>query len=633
MTTDREERLLDAIGGIDDALITAAEKGLARPKPKAWLGVAAALLVAVAGGAYFLQPNREIVPLPAIGCAEAQHTEKVAANTTPPPLAAPQENFTLTRSVGNVKVQYADDLNISDLPASTACLAFLTEDEIFHQRDTDIFRGIIREIRNIEISLNGTKVYQAIAYIEVGYVYRGACQAGDVVSVLLSGAIGRDVQVSTAGGIASAMREGMTGIFMPMAHDAETLMEAGEAKLYLQEVASHFFLDGERYAFLDTENGLTFAREAFGLIKNAESLDEAEAYVTAMLTPRTPDLPLLRLDSYAMGAGFAAHMMYDAAELIDGNPWSKDWTPESLPVYANKAQAALRGGYYITSGLSVSDMTALAEETARRFGLAVLSIETHPTDAQLESMRRKLQREGMPEDGIPYGFSVMADCDLASITVDPNGDTFIDYKTEIPLPAAYRDKAAFTMEDAQALADYFLEEYREALGYQSPAANAFGNYTFAGERFFTYEIFEAAGSSVERLLRFHFEKTAFHTNQRGYLSSIRLTRMDLSEKLGDYPAITEAEAKALLLAGHYLTTVPEEYGAPIEEAVAGVTLYYRAAPYYREIMPFYQFYVLLPEIYEGGKAEGLHTYGIFEVPALQAEYLMGFPSAGEIRFN
>ena len=88
--------------------------------------------------------------------------------------------------------------------------------------------------------------------------------------------------------------------------------------------------------------------------------------------------------------------------------------------------------------------------------------------------------------------------------------------------------------------------------------------------------------------------------------------------MGDYPIISVKEAQALLCAGNYITTVPEEF--PGEEHIARVELIYRDS---------YRFYVEVPDM---ARDNGLKTYGAYYVPAVSGEFLSELP-VWEGQFN
>ena len=159
----------------------------------------------------------------------------------------------------------------------------LTEEELFTTFHTAIFKGTISEIRNIVVNFNGDKANRAIAKIEVEQVYRGPCSAGDTISVMLPCPLVKGFWVTDTSTV-SAMEVGTTGIFMPMIYDDEnSIWEQNGAKLDIRDIADYGFADGERFAFLETEDGLVFSRDAYSSIANATTLDEVEDYIETML--------------------------------------------------------------------------------------------------------------------------------------------------------------------------------------------------------------------------------------------------------------------------------------------------------------------------------------------------------------
>lgn len=164
-------------------------------------------------------------------------------------------------------------------------LQILTEKEVFSTFDMAIFKGTILEIKNIELDFNGEKEYRAIAEIEVKEIFQGSAKAGDTVSVLLPCPISEEIWVEDTD-VVSAMRIGMTGIFMPMLYDENSVWEQNNARLIKKDIADYGFLDGLQYAFLETESGLIFNRETYKSIADATTLNEIEEYIQMMLEKR-----------------------------------------------------------------------------------------------------------------------------------------------------------------------------------------------------------------------------------------------------------------------------------------------------------------------------------------------------------
>lgn len=195
------------------------------------------------------------------------------------PVFLPQYQIQLSDKSVGVTARYT---NIPINFGSADSLVYLTEEELFTEFDTAIFKGIITDISNIVLDFNGRKNHRAIAEIQIEQVYRGECKVGEIVNVLLPCPVATQFWVSDTE-IVSKMTVGMTGIFMPMIYDENSMRQENGATLMLQDIADYGFADGSRYAFLDTESGLVFSRTAYESISEAKTLAEIEKYVIMMI--------------------------------------------------------------------------------------------------------------------------------------------------------------------------------------------------------------------------------------------------------------------------------------------------------------------------------------------------------------
>lgn len=190
-----------------------------------------------------------------------------------------KSNFELPNSSGNISIKYTKKTPSISIKSD---LEWLTEEELFHKYNTNIFMGEVREIRNIEINYNGSMDYRAIAKIKVNKNYRGNVKPGETVSVLLPSPIDTNISVEDTE-IVSSMKIGMTGIFMPLKYDDSSYREENGARLYLKDIAEYGLLDGMRFMFLNTENGLAFDKNAYESIGFATTLEEIEQYIINMI--------------------------------------------------------------------------------------------------------------------------------------------------------------------------------------------------------------------------------------------------------------------------------------------------------------------------------------------------------------
>lgn len=191
------------------------------------------------------------------------------------------EQLPLSDASQGVTVRYGSPL--FSVSSSADQLINLSEEELFTAFDTAIFLGAVTQIDNIMLDFNGSKNYRALAQIQVETAYRGPYQAGDTVTVLLPCPIMDGVWVEDTE-VISQLAVGTRGIFMPTVYDETSVREENGATLALRDIADCGFPDGERFAFLETVDGLTFARWAYPSIQDADSLEDIENYILNMIS-------------------------------------------------------------------------------------------------------------------------------------------------------------------------------------------------------------------------------------------------------------------------------------------------------------------------------------------------------------
>lgn len=188
-----------------------------------------------------------------------------------------KELIPLSDSSSNMSVAYIDEGEI-DVGKSSANLIDMSEDELFSKWDPVVVRGVVKQIDHIELNFSGQVEYQSIVTIGVTDVYRGDIEPGSTIQVLTVAGVGSKVLQSDAD-VISELRLGMEGIFMPRRHDASHVWSQNGATLQVMDVSDYGFPDGERYMFLNTDEGLVFSRDAYPSLRDADTLDDVEAFM------------------------------------------------------------------------------------------------------------------------------------------------------------------------------------------------------------------------------------------------------------------------------------------------------------------------------------------------------------------
>lgn len=188
-----------------------------------------------------------------------------------------KERIPLSDSSSNMSVAYVDEGDVN-VGMSSANLMEMSEDELFSQWEPAVVRGVVQQIDHIELDFNGQEEYQSLVTIAVTDVYRGEIEPGSTIQVLTVAGVGSEVLQSDAD-VISELRLGMEGIFMPRRHDASHVWSQNEASLQLMDVSDYGFPDGERYMFLNTDDGLVYSRDAYPSLAGATTLEDVEAFV------------------------------------------------------------------------------------------------------------------------------------------------------------------------------------------------------------------------------------------------------------------------------------------------------------------------------------------------------------------
>jgi len=336
-----------------------------------------------------------------------------------------------------------------------------------------------------------------------------------------------------------------------------------------------------------------------------------------------PDLPKLMISETMSSMGYEGYMAFDVSELVSANPWNEKLTISTLPVFKNQLTYET---YAWASGADFDKMQALLLDVAGRLGMDTEAIKirtNEPTPEEKEMITEKFEAVG---DTVPDGYftptMLIAEEDGIEIEVDQELTVTVRYDPAIELPAKYNFTHFASYKDVKKAARYLKSEYADLIGMEKPQTNIYGgDYTYSAEQHFYISFFEGSGSIEDQIINYNFNQVHFHCDDEGKLFITRFYQPDLSEKAGDYPVISTMEAEKLLSEGYYITTVP--YEMPGVEYIRKVELIYRTSPQETYYMPYYRFYVELPE---EKRDNGLKDYGAYYVPAVHSTYIENMPT-------
>lgn len=338
-------------------------------------------------------------------------------------------------------------------------------------------------------------------------------------------------------------------------------------------------------------------------------------------------LPLLSIsEDNGTGMGYEGYLAYDVSELVNGNPWNETMELSSLPVYQN---SLTYDSYFIAFGVDFDAMKEFLLEIAGRLGLDTSSLVITDNAAEKEREARIISRElkqDLPEEYYnPTKYIVEADG--MTIEVDQTLTARINFDPPLALPDGYNYTYFAPYADYTEVAEYLKEEYSHLIDMDSPQTNIYGgDYNIYLDQGYDITFYDGAGDDISRIVNYNFNLIAFYCEpEEGRLRFVRIYHPDLSLKLGDYPIITADEARELLLAGHYLTSVP--YEMPGREYIKKVELIYHTSELDQYFIPFYRFYVEIDDSPLPNELDnsGIKTYGAYYVPAVEGRYLTNMP--------
>lgn len=352
-------------------------------------------------------------------------------------------------------------------------------------------------------------------------------------------------------------------------------------------------------------------------------------FVTSRLIPDrntdaiSTELPMLAITTrqpLVEGCGGGGLQAYDISEWINSNPWREDAELSTLPVYRNPLTYDEQ---FQVQGTDFSKMETLLLDVIKGLGMKRddFDISDNAPSAYLQQVITEKLGGNVP-DGYFNPTEMHARSENILIEISANLTAKISFEPAIVLPDKYQFTYFASYEDVKDTADYLKKTYQDLISFRKPQANIYGgDYNNVLQQSYDIEFFEGKGTLPEQIINYNFNRVAFYCDNEGTLFLARVFRPDLSEKVGEYPIITVEEATEQLLAGRYY--YPSSFEHPNTDCIAKVELIYRTGQYEEYFMPYYLFYVELPEMEREG---GLKTYGLYYVPAVEEKYITNTPS-------
>ena len=318
-------------------------------------------------------------------------------------------------------------------------------------------------------------------------------------------------------------------------------------------------------------------------------------------------LPKITAELTTGDMGFEGYMAYSVDELENGNPWRGiPADTEALPVYENLLYSEHADPVLYETE---EELRGAAETAAERLGMTVLSLEVQTMG----------EIRGTEYTERPTGASAECEGDFGAATVYVSNAGMIRTQFSDPLP--------FGSEEEKSAAMDILSAY---LGYRDAVIAESGDRDIYGVRSRQYRVYEDSSDPVQKLLNYSIAVSRlYETDDGAGLGTVwKYPGIDVLKFLGDYPVIGEDEARAMLLNGEYLTTVPADTlpeSGITEDRIDRVELVYRTGPRDKYIEPYFRFLVRLREGFPASAAEGLSNWGAYYVPAVRTEYLAEIP--------
>lgn len=304
-------------------------------------------------------------------------------------------------------------------------------------------------------------------------------------------------------------------------------------------------------------------------------------------------LEKIKPDPGVDGMGFEGFWAHDVSELLENNPWTKECSLTSLPVFAESNNELFSMENYYSAEEMKDRLSGISDELGGEF-----NVTNEPAD-------------GSYIEASVYG---------ARLRMQSSGQISINFNGVLKLPEKYRISDGCGRENAEAAVNYLAERYYDVLKFEYPVPSVYTDYDIYSKPYTRFEVYDKSDDPLTAILNFNFRKASFSGN--GDLEYICIyDNLACKTVVGMYPIIDYETAEKMLMDGDYTTTVWEENRLPDGFEADDVTfsgLYYKRTEDYKYNIPYYRFLI---ELQNSNRPEDMKEYGAFYVPAIAPEYL------------
>ena len=329
------------------------------------------------------------------------------------------------------------------------------------------------------------------------------------------------------------------------------------------------------------------------------------------------------------GAGLGQADAYDISDIACSNPWNERMAITDLPVFSNYLKQSEEMKKPI--GADRNKMTAALLDAAERLGIKedelIITDDAIPEEKQAEMVERM-------GGYVPEGFfelnSLYGTTDEVNITVYTDLTVTVSFKTPLRLPPAYQDHHMNSFDDANDIAKYLLESYKNIIKMDYPAISieggSYNTDLTKGNYFISF--YEAGESDIDSIIGYNFKKLTFNLDSNKNIVGFIISAPDISEVAGTYPIITPDEAKDLFVKGHYFGNTRVSKNEAKLERIKRIELVYNNANRAEYFTPFYKITVETEywALYNFEEDPKIKTYAEVYVPAIKSEWITNMPA-------